>query len=422
MKSASRRRREIFGTGVAWAACKVLNNFLEEVFLPVKPKALPIIAALALLTTTALLSATAVAVRAQNTTPAPPARAAAPPIAAQAPEPPVGFSTTTIFDDGNFLGIRTEEITRETAARYGVSGEPRGVGVREVIKSSPAERAGLREGDVIVRYDGEQVTSVRKLTRLIEESAPEHAARLTVLRGGSEQELSATLGRREPFLRAGTGGGGLTAIPFDAPDAMRLGDRFKDDPELWQLKGDEMREKLEELQRQHPGVFAIGSSRRIGVTTSPLGKQLADYFGVGHGVLVNSVEANSPADKAGLKAGDVLTEADGQQINEASDLVRAIGGKDEGEVTLTVVRERKQRTVRVKPERRQPQGLNLLPGAMSLGGGAPVVSVMPPVVAVTPPVVSVAPRVMTTPRAAVAPRVRVRPARITVLRPGDRIL
>jgi membrane-associated protease RseP (regulator of RpoE activity) len=389
----------------------LLKNFLEEVFPQVKRKALPIIAALALLSFPALLSASAI-VRAQSTTPAPPT-SPAPPSAAQAPEPTVGFSTN-VFDEGNFLGVHAEDITRETAARYGVSGEPNGVGigVREVVKGSPAERAGLREGDVIVRFDGEQVTSVRKLTRLIEESAPKHAARLTVRRSGAEQELSATLGRREPFMLAGTGD--LTVTPFDPQDALRLGEEFKDNPELWQLKGDEMREKLEEMQRKHPGMFAIGSSRRIGVSTSLLGKQLADYFGVGHGVLVNSVEANSPAERAGLKAGDVLTEADGQQIDDASDLVRALSSKDEGEVTLTFVRERKQRTVRVTPERRQPQSLNLTPGSMRLG--------VPPVVSVMPPVVTVTPRVVTIPRAMVAPRVRVRPSRITVLHPGDRVL
>jgi serine protease Do len=394
----------------------LLKNFLEEVFLQMKRKALPIIAALSFLSFPALLSAPATA-RAQSTTPAP----AAPPSAAQAPEPSVGFSTT-IFDDGNFLGVHAQDITRETAASYGVSGEPSGVGVgvRAVIKGSPAERAGLREGDVIVRFDGEQVTSVRKLTRLIEESAPGHAARLTVRRNGSEQELSATLGRREPLMRAGTDG--ATVAPFGALEALRLGEEFKDNPELWQLKGDEMRQKLEEMQREHPGVFSLGSSRRIGVSTSPLGKQLADYFGVGHGLLVNSVEANSPAERAGLKAGDVVTEADGQQVNDASDLVRALDRKDEGEVTLTVVRDKKQRTLRVTPERRQPQGFKLSPGAMILGNTPPVVSVMPPVVNLTPPVVSVTPRVMTIPRVSVAPRVRVRPARINVLHPGERVL
>jgi serine protease Do len=300
-------------------------------------------------------------------------------------------------------------VTRENASRYGVSGEPRGVGVREVIKGSPAEKAGLRVGDVILRFDGEQVSSVRKLTRLIEEAAPEHSARLTVLRGGSEQQLSATLARREPFAR--TEVGPLTIHGMgDMPQVY--GDLLKN-PELWEHKGEELRERLEEMQRKHPGVFTLGASRRIGVATSTLGKQLADFFGVSNGVLINSVEANSPAEKAGLKAGDVVTEIDGKRIEDADDLVRGLGAKEEGEVTLTVVRDRNRRTVRVTPERRQPQGFTLPSGSFRV--------VRPPVAAMTLPRTVVTPRVFTTPRVMATPRVRVTP-RITVIAPGDRIL
>ena len=348
-----------------------------------KFKALLFIAALA------LLSAPAPAGAQSTTAPAKPAQPSAP-----EPSESFGFATTFLAR-GNFLGVRTEEVTRENASRYGVTGEPRGVGVREVVKGSPAEKAGLREGDVILRYDGEPVTSVRKLTRLIAESAPEHAARLTILRGGSEQEVSATLSRREPFVSAG--GGPFTVYGID--DALRLGDEALRNSEQWKRAEEKAREKVEELGRKHPGLF--GPSRRIGVTTTPLGRQLADYFGVSHGLLVNSVESGSPAEKAGIKAGDVVTEADGKRVETAEDLVRALGAKDEGEVTLTVVRDRKQRAVRVTPERRQvPHGF-LTPGSFLIES---------PVAAVTLPRVVVAPRALAAPR--VAPRVLLAPGRV----------
>jgi serine protease Do len=336
-----------------------------------------------------------------------PAVAPQTPSAPQTPAPPSG--AMTFFIEGNFLGVRTEEVTRENASRYGVSGEPRGVGVREVVKGSPAEKAGLREGDVILRFDGEQVTSVRKLTRLIEESAPEHNARLTVLRGGSEQQLSATLSRREPFMRTEVG-----PMTFYGPgDMPHFGEGLLANPELWEHKGEELRQRLDEMQREHPGVFALGSSRRIGVSTSALGKQLADYFGVPHGVLISSVEANSPADKAGLKAGDIVTEVDGKQVDDGDDLVRGLSAKDEGEVTLTVVRDRNRRTVRVTPERRQSPGLNLTPGNFR---------VVRPATTMTLPRTMVTPRTLVTPRVTVTPRVMVTPSHIKVITPGDRIL
>lgn len=328
--------------------------------------------------------------------PAPPAPAA--PLAPLPPQTPEPFTAAfSLFDGGNFLGVRAEEITRENAGGYGLSGEPRGVGVRTVVKGSPAERAGLREKDVILRFDGEAVTSVRKLTRLVTESAPEHATRLTILRGGSQQEVSATLGKQEGFAPMPEG---ARLFSPDPEETRRWTEEWRKHGEEWQKKGEEMRRQLEGMRHDGPGGFALlaGAGRRIGVSTSPLGKQLADYFGVPQGVLVNSVEADSPAAKAGLKAGDVVTEAEGERVEDAGDLTRLVNRKEEGEVTLTVVRDKQRRTVRVTPERRRPQALSISPGAIRL---APPVSVI------------VAPGVVRPPR---APRAPVNPPRVRVIR------
>lgn len=342
-----------------------------------------------------------------------PAVAPAPP---QEPAPPA--VATTLFVSGNFLGVRTEEVTRENMQRYGLSGEPRGVGVREVVKGSPAEKAGLRGNDIIVRFDGEQVSSVRKLTRLIEESAPDHVARITISRGGAEQEVSATLTRREPFVSAG--GESIFNLPSGIlGDAMRLGDEAARNSEQWKRGEEQAQQKWEEMARKHPGFFG-GSTRRIGVATNVLGKQLADYFGVTHGVLVSLVEEGSPAEKAGLKAGDIVTEADGRKVEDSDNLTSVLSAKEEGEVTLTVVRDRKSRTVRVTPERRPaaPRGL-FAPGTFSVFE-TPVAALALPSIQMHPDVLSM-PRTVVTPRLLTAPRIRVTP-RGRVFGLGDRVL
>jgi len=348
---------------------------------------------LALLMLFALMLASPEAAPAQQP-PAPPA----PPAASAPPAAPEPFiADFPLLGGDNFLGVRAEDITRENMRDYGLSGEPRGVGVRAVVKGSPAERAGLREKDVILSFDGEAVTSVRKLTRLIDESAAGHAARLAVMRGGSRHEVAATLDRREGFRLEGA-----RLFSADPEETRRWAEEWQKHGEEWQRRGEEMRRHLEGLQRDNPGGFALlpGAGRRIGVATSPLGKQLADYFGVSHGVLVNSVADGSPADKAGLKAGDVVTEVEGQRVDDAGDLSSHLNRKEEGEVTLTVVRDKQRRTVRVTPERRGP-------GAFTIGPGAVVV---PPVVRVAPAVrPAVAPHPVRPPRAprAILPRVRV---------------
>jgi len=247
---------------------------------------------------------------------------------------------------GAFLGVGTEDISKENMARYGMR-EVRGVGVTEVVKDSPAEKAGLRKDDVILRFDGESVTSVRKLTRLVSESAPDHTVRLTISRGGSEQELSATLSKHD-F-------GGLMRARVGEDVLRNMGKEF---PRI------EMGPFGDNLGKLGDGnfVFAFGN-RRIGVSTQTLTKQLADYFGVSGGVLVTSVTENSPAAKAGLKAGDVITAIDGEKVSSPGDLVHGIGRKESGEVSLTVVRDRNTRTVTVTPEK-NPDANILRPGTM----------------------------------------------------------
>lgn len=264
--------------------------------------------------------------------PAPPAAAPAmPAVAPDAPEAPMAFSF--FFDSESFLGVYPEEVNTGNMKQYGMSA-PRGVAVGRVIEGSPAERAGLRKDDVILRFNGEEVTSARKLSRLISEVAPDHTARLGISRGGVEQEITVTISKRENFPRSF----GMTT--------PRVGDLDRLGQDLEGLRN------MPEINRNDFS-FVFGANRRIGIGVSALTKQLADYFGVqdGRGVLITSVNENGPAQKAGLKAGDVITAIEGNRIEKVSDLMRELNRKESGEVTLTVIRDKSQRTFKLTPER-----------------------------------------------------------------------
>jgi membrane-associated protease RseP (regulator of RpoE activity) len=136
-------------------------------------------------------------------------------------------------------------------------------------------------------------------------------------------------------------------------------DLFSREPRVWSWEGpnNKLLDKLNDLHdfqwnNNKDLVFALSNSRRIGVSTVALTKQLADYFGIadGRGVLVTNVSENGPAAKAGVKAGDVITAVDGEAIDSPGDISRVIGRKKEGDVTVTVVRNRSQQTFRVTPE------------------------------------------------------------------------
>ncbi|MCA1557042.1 MAG: PDZ domain-containing protein [Acidobacteria bacterium] len=255
----------------------------------------------------------------------------------------IGFAAS----NGNYLGVSLQDVTRENMARYNLR-EPRGVVVTGVWEDSPASRSGLKAGDVILRFDGEQVANYSKLQRLISEAAAEQNVRLTISRGGAEQEISITLGRRKSSYESL-----VQAYP----------------------NSENMNQALEQLKRNQ-GTIGFNWGRRIGITTTQLTKQLADYFGVGggHGVLVTSVTENSPASRAGLKAGDVITDVDGEKVESSGDLSRAINRKTDGAITLRVVRDRNTMSIPVTPEKQETGSISITP---DLIGIEPIEIIMP---------------------------------------------
>jgi serine protease Do len=272
-------------------------------------------------------------------------------VIAQQPSPPPAppeesvLNTFSLFTDGGYLGVYAENVNRQNMGRYHLS-SPRGVGITQVIQGSPAEKAGLRKDDVILRLDGENITSVRKLNRLVAEIAPDQSVKVTVSRGGSEQELTATIGKRD---NTSTVHGLLQGEPrvwkWEAdPNAFKGFKDFKFESPLIEKFGFD-------FDKEGDLTFLLSNSRRIGVSTMSLNKQLSDYFGIadGKGVLVTSVTEDGPAAKAGVKAGDVITAVDGEAVDSPGDVSRVINRKKEGNVTLTVIRNKSQQTFSVTP-------------------------------------------------------------------------
>ena len=260
------------------------------------------------------------------------------------------------------------------------------------------------------------------------------------------------LGRRETFGPQGFGNlkfpdvqaFGLNADEFkrNAEKWQRDSEEWKKRAKEWQQNSDEMRKGLEQKFRaegfgQNYALVYGGGGRRIGVTTQELTGQLADYFGVAErgGLLITSVAENSPASKAGLRAGDVVTEVDGTRLRNAGELSRALNRRDEGEVKLTITRDRKTRTVKVTPDRTQHNPTLYTPGGFGPAIAptaliAPRVSVSPvraipvrPATPARPPLPNFTPHAplpMAAPRPPNAPRIYVTPA--TPARPGVWVL
>lgn len=297
------------------------------------------------------------------------------------------------FGGGSYLGIETDEITRENMGKYNLR-EVRGVGIEKVLENSPALAAGLQVGDVIVKFEGEEVTSVRKLTRLLSEVAPDHEARLKIVRSGDERDVTVTMGKRPtPEWKEGAF---AATIPgrigrMELPETPRP-PAVPRTPE-WKVDG------------VAPRAFTwVGTSRGIGVGIVSLTRQLGEHFGVddGKGLLITEVRENSPAAKAGLKAGDIIVEVDGKEISPEHNLLRVLRDKKEGDITLTVVRDRNRQTFTVTPEAGKG-GFGEFSQFFDGKTLADIELAMPPIAPMKIEPMHIAPMKMTLPTAPIAP-------------------
>lgn len=249
----------------------------------------------------------------------------------------------------SYLGIGVAEIDAERAKALNLK-EVRGVEVKSVDHDSPAAKAGLKESDVVLEYNGQRIEGTEQFVRLVRETPIDRQVKLLVSRNGSTQTLTATIGHRAEQYSFMTGDGDNGQLTIEIPPMPPM-PPMPDMPEVPAVpEVPPMPEILRGYSFTRTGV--------LGIECEALGSQLAAFFGVKEGVLVRSVGKDSAAEKAGMRAGDVIVKVDGEsvsQIHEISSLVRAARNKhtfpvvvvrDKKEVTLTVTVESVNRGVR----------------------------------------------------------------------------
>jgi S1-C subfamily serine protease len=259
--------------------------------------------------------------------------------APEPPEPPEGpevaiggtFGPQLLAaEEAGWLGITLEDVTAEKARDLKLPGEY-GALVESVDADSAAAKAGLQKGDLIVEFAGERVRSVAQLRRLIHETPAGRTVSLQVIRDGQSQTLSAKLQPRTNQFYVRGPEIGIPEIHIAPPY-----------PGLFDYRGFN---------------FQFDSGRpSLGISGDELTTQLASYFGVkqGKGVLVREVLVGSPAEKAGLKAGDVIVAVDGKSVATVTELREALEiktGEEKRKLNLTVVRDRHEQTVPVELEK-----------------------------------------------------------------------
>jgi S1-C subfamily serine protease len=235
---------------------------------------------------------------------------------------------------GSTIGVAVRDLTSQEASGEAARG---GAVIDEVVAGTPAAQAGFRPGDVVVEFDGERIRSARQFTRLVRETPPGRTVSVAVLRSGSRETVSVT------------------------PEARTAGDLVPPDlPERIERSLRRLPRNLDfdfDFDFDFPDAPAALSRGRLGASLTTLSPQLAEYFGVKQGLLVASVEPDSSAARAGLRAGDVITTVGGTAVQRPSDVSRALRQVQPGSTAeLRVMRDKKEVTLTVTaPERPAPR-------------------------------------------------------------------
>lgn len=224
--------------------------------------------------------------------------------------------------DGAYLGTEIRDVTEDDVGEFKL-GQEGGVYVESVEEGSPAGEAGLQAGDVIVNYAGFFVRSIKQLQRLVSETPIGRHVKIVLIRQGQSIQTTAKI-----TLRTRASGRRIAESRIEIP---QLGD--------FDLR----------WEPRHSGRrFLFFSDRpRLGITAGELTEQMADFLGVTgkKGVLVLGVAKETPAERAGLKAGDVIVSIDGHEVETPHDLSTHL---KETSHKLKIVRNRQGQEVSVR--------------------------------------------------------------------------
>jgi serine protease Do len=246
-------------------------------------------------------------------------------------------------EGSSWLGVELHEVTSDTAKNLKLSAE-RGVVLGEIVPDSPAAKAGLKENDVVTEINGQRVEGAAQFRRMIHEIPAGRTVQLTVWRNGRAQNLSVTLGKSEERHRS-------MQMVTPAPGTFAFNMPEMPDVPVMEWNGN----------------FLMGGQPRLGIDAEDLNGQLGTFFGApdGEGILVREVNPGSPAEKAGLKAGDVITSFNGERIRTLGDLREKLSAKREAKdkertVKLGVLRNKSEVSLIVELPAPAPRTKHLL--------------------------------------------------------------
>ena len=228
-----------------------------------------------------------------------------------------GFVQGSEKKDKGYLGISIANLNK---AESSISGIPYGVKITRVMEDSPAEQSGLKEYDIIQEFNHQKVENTENLYDLVRKTEPETKVKISFLREGKPKSTEVILGKRKSYKDI-----------FNASNPFH---KF----------------------------YSLHMGPNLGIQLQELNEELGSYFGVkeAEGALVLSVREGSPAEKAGIKAGDVIIQIEEEKIEDPVDVLDIVSDYEEGDtINITLIRHQKEMTFQVQLEKNYDQNLDI---------------------------------------------------------------
>jgi len=247
-----------------------------------------------------------------------------------------GMFPVMAHDSQGYLGVGIRDVSDERAKELKLK-DAGGAEITMLDHDGPAMKAGLKMGDVIVQMNGQAIVGEEQLRRMLRETPAGRTVSFVVSRDGQTLTISAQLADRGEVARRAWEQHFAVPEPPDEPTGV---------PDPMEQGG-----PMPVAPRGYPGFGftapPIVGSTYTGAAVDEMGPQLADYFGVkgGAGLLVKSVDGESPAAKAGLRAGDVVVRVNGDAMTSRLDWIRVVQHNHGKTLTLNVVRDKQEQTL-----------------------------------------------------------------------------
>jgi serine protease Do len=223
-----------------------------------------------------------------------------------------------------YLGVELKDIDRKLKEKKNLTVD-RGVYVQSVIEDSPADKAGFKRGDVIVKFGDETINDAEDLTDAVRNTKPKTIVKVELYRKAEKKTVDVTVGKiKNPTVL----GSNIFNLDTDGSDDAVM--KFYGAPSTPRIS-------------KNLNITVFSQSGIGGMKIQTLTKQLGEYFGApnGKGALVSEVKKESNAEKAGFKAGDIIINVDGNRVEDVSDFEEEISDRDGKDIPVEIIRDRK---------------------------------------------------------------------------------